>query len=78
MPKSRPIEDNGAVRRSRVINDAADQHVFDHRAVAVQKHDGRTVALFHVVQADAIDCHEPALGQVVALGLGSPAVDQHS
>jgi threonine dehydrogenase-like Zn-dependent dehydrogenase len=33
VPKSRPIEDNGAVRRSRLVN-ATDQHVFDHRAIA--------------------------------------------
>ena len=77
MPKSRPIEDNRAVGRGRLINDAADQHVFDHRAIAMQEHDGRAVALFHVVQPDAVHCHEPALGQVVALGLGRAAVDQH-
>ena len=78
MPKTRTIEDNGVVRGSHLINDTTNQHVFDHRAIAVQKHDGRTVTLFHVVQPNAIDCHEPALWQIIALGLGSPAVDQDS
>ena len=78
VPESRPIEDNGAVRTGGVINNATDQHVLDHRAVAVQEHNRRTVTLVHVVQPDAIDGHEPALGQIIALGLGSPAVDQDS
>jgi hypothetical protein len=76
VPETRPVEDNGPVGGSRVINHAADQHVFDHRAVAVQEHHGRAVALFNVVKTDAIDGQKLAAWQVFALGLGRPPVDK--
>ena len=39
VSKSRPVENNGAVMAGGLIEHAADQHVLDHRAVAVHEHD---------------------------------------
>jgi len=60
-----------------LIDNTTNQHVFDQRPIAVQEDDGRAVAIFDVVEPHAIDGQELASGQIIALGLGRAAVDQH-
>jgi hypothetical protein len=55
MPKSRAIESYGAKRMVRSnIHDAADVHVLDCHAVAMQKDDRAATASLNVVQANAV------------------------
>jgi len=76
MAEPRPVEGDGAMGLGRVIDKATDEHVVDHRPVAVQEDDGRACAALHVVQSYAIRGNEWAPGRIVPLGLGRSAIGQ--
>src|SRR5678810_934334 len=76
VAKPRPVEHDGAVRLSGMINNAADQHVVNHSTIAVQEDDWRAAATLHIVKAYAIGSHERATGGVIAFGLGCATICQ--
>ena len=76
MAKPRPVEGNGAVLPGGMIDHAADQHVIDHRAVAVKKHDRRAAPAHEIVKPHAVSGDERSFWRMLALGFSGAAVHE--
>jgi hypothetical protein len=66
VPKSGPIERDHSVILSRKIDEASRLKVLNHAAVAVKQDQRRAGSALDVMEADAVDLHEPALRGIFA------------
>ena len=76
MAKPRPVEGNGPVLPGGMIDHAADQHVIDHRAVAVKKHDRPAAPAHEIVKPHAVRGDERSFWRMLALGFSGAAVHE--
>jgi hypothetical protein len=73
---ARSVERDHPVPLGHPVEDAAQHPVVRGNDVAVQKHDGWTLALLEIMQPDAIHLDEPPARRVPLLGLaGAPGVE---
>ena len=68
MTEPGPVERNGAVALRGPINDAADQYVFQPRAVAVHEDDGAAVPAFDVMQPSPRRSYKAPFWWIVRFG----------
>src|SRR4051794_11264701 len=69
VPESWPVDGNGAIFLSGATDDATDQEVFDHGAIAVQEYNRPALSLLDIVKTCAACRHKPAFGRVGQFGL---------
>ena len=62
MAKSRPVKSYRPMRPCRLIEHSADEHILDHRAIAVQENHGRPGAPLDVVQSHTVRGHNAPSG----------------
>ena len=69
------VDGDDAISACEAIDEAADDPVVHHRAVAVEEHEGRALAGDMDVHADAVDIDDAAGRRVAPLGPFRPGVD---
>jgi hypothetical protein len=70
------VEGDGAVSVCRLIKDAADQQIFDHRAVAMEKYDRAAAAFCNVVEANTAGGDELTARGIGTLGLAGLSLNK--
>ena len=69
MAKPGAVNGDDPVARRKLVNEAADNEVLGHRAVAVDQHDGTALTSGDVVDPHAIHLDEPPWRVMDLLGL---------